>query len=198
MLLLSAFLGQLFVPGISWTQNGMWVSAYYAGWMQGSGPDKLPATMIDFGGVTQIIHFSIIPNLDGTIDDQSNSMGAGPASEIVQAGHAAGKKVLVSVGGSDTETKYVSATSTAHRATFIANLLSRVSARSYDGIDIDWEPIADSDTAQFAAFVSDLRSAMTNQNPALVLTAAVGWEPAFFARIAGKFDQINLMTYDMS
>ena len=48
-------------------QDDVWVSAYYAGWMQGGWNEGyLSADEIDFDAVTHIIHFSIMPNRDGS------------------------------------------------------------------------------------------------------------------------------------
>ena len=50
-------------------QSDVWVSAYYAGWMQGCGYGKhLPADQIDFDALTHVLHFSIMPNRDGSIE----------------------------------------------------------------------------------------------------------------------------------
>ena len=42
---------------LSAQQNGMWVTAYYAGWMQGQEDDGyLTSKNIDFSAITQVIH----------------------------------------------------------------------------------------------------------------------------------------------
>jgi chitinase len=66
----------------------------------------------------------------------------------------------------------------------------------YDGIDLDMEPIPDGD--DFEAFVPALKAAMIEANPdALLAIAALGCSPAI-AAVEESFDQINVMTYDMS
>jgi len=50
-------------------QSDIWVSGYYAGWMQGCGGDGyLRSDQIDFGALTHVIHFSLMPNPDGSLD----------------------------------------------------------------------------------------------------------------------------------
>ena len=51
-------------------------------------------------------------------------------------------------------------TSSANRGAFITNLVNLMSARGYDGIDIDWEPLDSGDANQFTNFVNGLRAAL--------------------------------------
>ena len=46
----------------------LWVTAYYAGWNQA----YLPPSQIDFGAVTHVIHFSLVPNSDGSLNTNAN------------------------------------------------------------------------------------------------------------------------------
>jgi len=81
-------------------------------------------------------------------------------------------------------------------------------ARGYDGIDLDWEPLPSTDFAQFTNLVNSLRTALNGFSPPKLLTAAVGAYPPYgdsptgqytlFAALQAKFDQINVMTYDLS
>jgi len=88
--------------------------------------------------------------------------------------------------------------SDAVRPTFLRNLLLLVMARGYDGVDIDMEPIQDSDIPAYTSFIEELRKALNDVKPGMALTAAVEWEPQLFASLQSQFDQINIMTYVMS
>src|SRR5882757_108941 len=46
----------------------LWCTGYYPGWEQGA----LPASTIDYAALTHIIHFSIVPNSDGTLNTSDN------------------------------------------------------------------------------------------------------------------------------
>jgi len=70
--------------------------------------------------------------------------------------------------------------------------------RGYDGIDFDWEPITPSSAARIKTFISELRAELDKITPRPMLTAAAVWEPSLFARLQDKFDQINIMTYDLA
>jgi chitinase len=138
----------------------------------------------------------VIPNTNGTLNTSANSISTANSSNIVKSVHAAGKKVLISVAGS--ATTFVPATSSNYLQTFTANLVNIMTNRGYDGIDIDWEPINSSDTNQFVTFITTLRTKMDAISPRPLLTAAVATQPATIGSLQSKFDQINIMTYDMS
>lgn len=172
----------------------LWSSAYYAGWMQG----QVPASRIDFGAVTHVIHFSVVPNNNGSLNSTVHSLSLANSSDLLTRAHTAGRKVLISVGGADTQAAFQSATAPANAPFFISNLVQFASSRGYDGIDIDWEPLDASDAPQFTTFVHSLRSALNSIQPRPILTAATASQPALFASLKDQFDQINLMTYDLS
>ena len=174
-------------------QQQPWVSAYYAGWMQ----SYLPPSAIDYGAVTHIMHFSIYPSGGAGVGWTDNGITSGASTAIIQAAHAAGKKVIVTCGGWGEAEGFVTATNATNRAAFITNLVTFVVNRGYDGLDIDWEPITSS--SQFRLFIPELRAALDAAKPGLLLTiAAMDGDAADIAAVQGSFDQINIMTYDMS
>ena len=175
-------------------QRSIWSTAYYAGWMQG----YLTPQNIDYGAVTHIIHFALVPQADGTLNETPNAVTAANASALVIPAHAAGKKVIISVGGWGSGNLFLGATSTTNRPVFIANLVNLMKNRAYDGIDVDWEPINPSDAPQFTAFITELRAALDAITPRPLLTVAAAWEPSIIAQVSSKFDQVNIMTYDLS
>ncbi len=175
----------------------LWCTAYYPGWEQGA----MPASSMDFSAVTHIIHFSLVPNSNATLDSSANSISSANSADIVSHAHAAGKKVLICVGGADSQAGFQGATTAANRGTFITNLVNFMSSRGYDGIDIDWEALDPSDANQYTNFVNGLRTALNTINPRPLLTAAIAsppTPPSLIASVQAQFDQINLMTYDLS
>ncbi len=177
-----------------------WVTAYYPVWHQQDGtflPDK-----IDFTGFSHLIHFSVIPKADGTIDEApakpNSTITPAQSASVIGAAHAAGRKVLLCVGGAETAPLFRPVLVDAVRPRFITSLVNMAVARGYDGLDIDMEPIIDADAPLYTKFIQELRTRMTAVRPGLLLTAATAWEPTLFARLQGQFDQINLMTYDLS
>lgn len=180
-------------------QSDIWVTAYYAGWSQGwFNNGVLPAEEIDYEAVTHIIHFALFPRADGTFDSDVNSIRSTNSYELITRAHAAGKKVLISIGGWGTDVAFRGATSPTNLPGFIENLVNFMMARGYDGIDLDWEVLESADLPQYTLFVQQLRARLDRITPRPLLTAAVVWQPGVFALLADKFDQINIMTYDMS
>ena len=104
--------------------------------------------------------------------------------------------MLISVGGAYTEPGFVGATSSENLNKFVYNLVGFMVQRKYDGIDIDWEPINPQDYEQFKIFVSTLRGVI-GQHYLLTTTAVQGYGP-LMASMQNYFDQINIMTYDLS
>jgi chitinase len=182
----------------------LWVTAYYAGWNQA----YLPPSQIDFGAVSHVIHFSLVPNSDGSLNADANVITPAYSSNLVAHAHAAGRKVLICVGGASSQTGFQGAASAAKRSTFISNLVNFMSTYGYDGIDLDWEPLPVSDSNGFTNLVNGLRSALNAFSPAKLLTAAAGaYSPSgdppnsqypMFASLQNQFDQINVMTYDLA
>ena len=168
----------------------------------------MPASNIDFSSLTHIIHFAVVPNGDGTLDTQANSLSVANSSDVVAHAHAAGRKVILCVGGGDTETLFQGATSAANLPKFINSLTNLMATRGYDGLDLDWEPLPAADAQQYTNLVNGLRAALDSFPQRKLLTAAVGAYPPYgdsataqyllFAGLQNKFDQINIMTYDLS
>ena len=168
----------------------------------------MPPTNIDFTALTHVIHFSLIPGSGGTLNSTANSISIANSADIISRAHAAGVKVLICVGGASTETEFQGATSAANLPTFIDNLTNFMAARGYDGVDIDWEPLPRTDFQQYTNLINGLRSALNVFPQHKLLTAAAGAYPSFgdpanseylmFAGVQNQFDQINIMTYDLS
>lgn len=191
--------GFLLVALIVMTSNApaQWATAYYAGWQQGyNNTGYLPAQNVDYSAVTHIIHFALVPQSNGTLDDQSNSVTAYNANALVTAAHAAGKKVLICVGGWNSDGGFEGATSSSNLNTFVNNLINLMKSRGYDGIDIDWEPM--NNIPQWKALITALRNAMNSISPRPLLTTANGGEADQYLDVISSLDQLNYMSYDMS
>ncbi len=174
-------------------QSRPWVSAYYAGWQQ----SYYPPSAIDFGAMTHILHFSVEPTSGGNISGTGNGINATTASQLITPAHAAGVKVLLTIGGAGTDGGFINNTTAATLPTFVSNLVTFAVNNGYDGIDVDWEDI--SNGTRFDSFVSALRAKMDSVRPGMLLTCAYqdGYEN-IVANVQSCFNQINIMTYDMA
>ncbi|HWV98861.1 MAG TPA: glycoside hydrolase family 18 protein [Candidatus Acidoferrum sp.] len=198
--LLSSPLCFLPVPG----RAALWTTGYYPGYHQAS----FPPPAIDFTALTHIIHFSVLPNSDGSLNTSANGLTPAYSAALLTAAHSTGRKVLICVGGAGSQTGFQGATTPANRATFVNNLTNFMAVYGYDGVDIDWEPMPATDFNQFTNLVNALRSALNAFPAQKLLTVAAQAYPVYgdpissdytmFASLQNQFDQINIMTYDLA
>ena len=172
----------------------LWLTGYYAGWMQ----DAVPPAALDLAAVTHVIHFSLVPHADGSLDAAENGLDAAHVRAAVAAVHGAHRKVLVSVGGAGTRAAFAAAWTPSVRPTFVANIARFVAANGYDGADLDVEPLQASDAANFQALARELHAALRAHDAAALMTAAVGDAGAAYVPVQALFDQLNVMDYDTS
>ena len=185
-------------------QAGLWQTGYYPGWEQFS----MPASNIDFTALTHVIHFSVVPNSDGTLNSSVNGITPANSADLVTRGHAAGVKVLICAGGADSAIPFRAASSAANLPVFINNLTNFMATYGYDGVDLDWEPLPAADAQSYTNLVNGLRAALNGFSQHKLLTVAAGAYPPYgdpvnagylmFAALQSQFDQINIMTYDLS
>ena len=160
----------------------------------GMTPDK-----IDFSAITHLVHFSVVPNADGTVPETITSA---QSADVITRAHKSGVKVLICLGGASSGPAISRAIAPGTRAVFVRNLVQFVSVRGYDGIDVDMEPITPADEPNFVAFIHALRTAMKAADPKWLLTIPASGEPGdqpkLCAELQSDFDQINIQTYDLS
>lgn len=169
-----------------------WVDAYYPYWQQSVlAPDK-----IEMHGVSDLIYFALLPLPDGTID----ATHLRESAAVVTVAHNAHAKAIISVGGEGSVSGFRGAVSPENVVAFVANIVDWVTANGFDGVDIDFEPLEESDAANYRAFCDDLRIAMNLSGRKMVLFAVPtpGTDPAILKPIMDDFDQINIQTYRLS
>ncbi|HSE13196.1 MAG TPA: glycoside hydrolase family 18 protein [Rudaea sp.] len=180
----------------------VWVMGYHVGYQSG----MYPTADVDFAALSHVIIGPVTPNTNGTVNtsfDITDVDGPIWAAGVAAAAHNANRKALLMIGGAGSITGWQGAASNTNRAGFVTNLLTTMDAIGADGLDLDWEPLASADYANFSALAQALRTA----RPTMTLTVPVGWvnsnfqTPAtadpFFGTIAPLFDRIDIMSYDM-
>jgi len=149
--------------------------------------------------ITHLVFFALAPTSTGGLTDTDGNITTN-ATAVRTVAHNASKKVLICIGGGGTAPNFRSAITPANRATFVSNIVNWVTSHSYDGVDIDMEPMVSTDSTNYQAFIVALRSALNSAGTGLLLTSAVeptGF-PSIFNGVKSSFDQINIMTYDLS
>src|SRR5665213_2439125 len=190
---LGFFLGSFFLLAPI-ARADLWCTAYYPGYEQAA----MPPSAIDFTAITHLIHFAITPNDDGTLDTTANGISPTYTAAAVAQAHAANKKILICIGGAGSS--FESAASSPYVGALVMNLTNFIATSGYDGIDVDWEPLPDGDATIFTNFVTQLRAALNGFSSHKLLTIAVwsGTTPAIIVSVKNVFNQINIMTYDLS
>ena len=87
--------GSILSLSIAASRADIWRTGYYPGYHQGT----MPASNIDFVAITHVIHFSLVPRTDGSLDSTANVITPAYSQDVVSRAHAAGRKVLICVGG---------------------------------------------------------------------------------------------------
>ncbi|GLB33930.1 putative glyco 18 [Lyophyllum shimeji] len=185
------------------------VMAYYPDW---AGP-SYPPENIDFSRFDWIDFAFALPT---EAHDIAWDTGEAPdlLRRLVAAGHAAGTKIKLSVGGW-TGSKYFSqAVATPdNRYQFASNILSVYRNFSLDGIDLDWEypgrqgaegnEIDPQDSNNFLLFLHCLRSVLpigariTAAAQTVPFTDSSGQPTKDVSQFAGVLDWLLLMNYDL-
>ena len=170
-----------------------WVTAYFAGWAKWNAtPVDIP--QIDFMCATHWIFFTMAPTGSGAFDGTGSGIDDSRHRQFVNAVHAAGKKAIIGTGGWGADYTGV----VTNRTTSINYLTNLMQTYGYDGVDVDWEPVPSGQYSNFSTWVRDLKAAMKQVKSDAVLTAACFSFDQAIVSNQQHFDQINLMTYDMS
>jgi len=184
--------------------------AYYPYWNSNYRSDK-----IQYSKLTHICHAFAEPNADGTL-----YLDPGPPAllepALITNAHAAGVKVLISIGGASSAGQPPDSTfrtisqSAALRTAFANNIASFCSTYGYDGVDIDWEmpgamdptdPGA-ADSANFDLMIQAIRTAFNSTNSSWLISIATSsdnWGAQWldYPTLNNYVDFYNDMTYDM-
>lgn len=178
-----------------------WVSAYYVGYQR----EMLPPAEIDWSTLTHLMVGRIKPTASGGVIadfDIDAIQGPALARELAMRAHAADRKAMLMLGGAGEHDGFVGAAAPANRAAFVSALLQLTDDLGYDGIDVDWEPIEPADRAPLLALLDDLRTA----RPSMLITIPINWVSInalsdvdeYYAQVAARVDQMNIMSYDMA
>jgi hypothetical protein len=161
---------------------------YYPGYVQ----NDLPPTQIDYTAASHIMHFAFSPTMTGTLCTCDMQSLAYPAAAI-RAAHAAGKQIIVVIGGKGRGANFVAATSAANLAVLVKSIVTLTTMYGYDGVDIDWEESVTQ--APYVALLQGLRTAL---GPDAFLSIDVDpgqHPPAIVAAAEPYVTLINDMTY---
>ncbi|HEY4103579.1 MAG TPA: glycoside hydrolase family 18 protein [Polyangiaceae bacterium] len=168
------------------------ILGYSASWADGSYPPRA----YDYGSLTHIARSFLAPHADGRLTWSNDFWNP----ELEQNAHARGVKLLASIGGSaENANEWLGmARDPAAEKRFFDALEAQLNEHHYDGVDIDWEPSAqtDADQATYTEFMRALRQRFPHFVISTALPASEWWgKHISWPEIAQSVDFINLMTY---
>jgi len=178
------------------TQAAELVVGYYPSWIRYT----TPADKIRYQDVTTIAHAFIWPRADGSLEMYGDLL----YPELMTMAHAAGVKVVVSIGGwGQCDGFAPMAANTATRKLFISNLVAFLQKNAYDGADLDWEyPNGSVERNNFTLLANEIRKAFDEVNRAWTISFVVPSgsysESSFnFTALRDLVNWIGCMTYDL-
>ena len=161
--------------------------------------DKVP-----YEKLTHVLWSFITPNTDGTLrGDAADDPSA--LDSMVTLAHAAGTKVIVSLGGGGQSENFVPvASNDALRGKFISNLVQFVATHNLDGLDMDWEweynPVPEADTIAYNKLLTELREALPKDKSLSAALPCSRYYGKWFTPevLIKNLDWFGFMTYDMT
>ncbi|MEZ6189881.1 MAG: glycoside hydrolase family 18 protein [Phycisphaerales bacterium] len=170
--------------------------AYLPAWVD-STPDQVPLDKL-----THICHAFIKADTQGHLIPER----AMPNRPLIDAAHKHGVKVLISVGGSESDAFLAPvAADPAKLDLFVHELIDYVKSNDYDGIDLDWEfPNSEASAQGLIRMIALLRQSIDKLEADTardyLLTRAVGgaWAYTYIPTevFRDNFDFLNVMCYD--
>jgi hypothetical protein len=168
-----------------------WSLAYYPGWDQ----DKFPPDSVNWKAFTHVAHFTLFPNVDGSLDMTYCQLSDAHARAAVAEAHKHGVKIVICIGGAEVKDRFKGATAPENIHKFVKNLMDFMREYGYDGIDTDWEE--NYDDVKMLAWHKELRDSI-NTVPGKSLTiAGGGYFAAHCAFVHPYVDFLNTMSYDI-
>jgi chitinase len=172
---------------------------YYTAWSKYNTP-PYSAAQIPYAKLTHIAHAFLLlsPAADGTIEIPAGTL----EPDLLTKAHAAGVKVLISIGGGDgiegPRFNKMAESETA-RQNFVTNVYNFLLEYGYDGVDIDWEIPNARDRSDCTTLMQELRNGLPS--PWLISMAVPSdprsWGQGFdIPSLAPLVDFMNVMTYD--
>lgn len=171
------------------------VLGYSAAWTDA----QYPPAEYDYGSLTHIARSFLQPHADGHVTASADFWN----QDLERLAKQHGIKLLASVGGAAPDAAHwlTMARSAPARARFFDELGALITDHHYDGVDIDWEPSAQTDADQQT--FTELMVALRQRFPGWVISNALGtgaWNDKHISwkQVADSVDFINLMTYAFS
>ena len=192
----------------AWAQNTSASSkrllGYYPEWSKYNNPPYVySAAQVPYNELTHIAHAFLLldAKADGTLDMPQGFI----EPDLISNAHAAGVKVLVSIGGGgggQGARFNKMAKVEANRQAFAKNVHAFLTQYGYDGVDIDWEIPNAKDMSDCTTLMQELRNALPAGQWLISMATPSdprSWGQGFdIPALAPIVDFMNVMTYDFT
>jgi len=164
---------------------------------------------LDYSTLSTIAYFGVDLNTDGSLNKSSNGWSGWVSStmtSVINGAHAHGTRVVLTVqsfawdsAGTAAQTAVLS--SPAASLTAAQQIAAEVGRRGADGVDLDFEPIAPGQSANYIAFVRTLRAQLDLVQPGYELTFCATGRPTTYdlanLLAPGAADAVFIMGYNL-
>ena len=164
---------------------------------------------LDYSTLSTIAYFGVDLNTDGTLNKTSNGWNGWVSStmtSVINAAHAQGTRVVLTIqsfaydsGGAAAQTAVLSSPTAS--LTAAQQIVAEVIRRGADGVDLDFEPIAPGQSANYVAFVRSLRAQLDAVHPGYELTFCATGRPTTYdlanLLAPGAADAVFIMGYNL-
>lgn len=160
-------------------------------------------TDINYDLYTHLCHAFVVADKDGNLIPQKNV----PSEQLASEAHAAGVKVLLSLGGWGWDEQFAAMSlDPAAEDRYVKSVMDLIDKYDYDGIDLDWEyPDTNIEIVGFERLARRFRKQLDQlgekKKQPMLLTMAAAAHPTTLEWLKKDFlletmDWINVMTYD--
>lgn len=157
--------------------------------------DELPPDQIRYDKLTDIIFFSVYPDVDGNLlVTRLNQEDPNATTDLIRLAHENNVNVSLCVGGANTGSENFGTVvaDPIKRAIMINQLVDFTLDNGFDGINLDWEPITDPDN--YALFISELKTAMEPNSLELSVDVYLQSD-GIKSEVFDLIDQLHIMAY---
>jgi glycosyl hydrolase family 18 (putative chitinase) len=161
----------------------------------------------DLRHVTTLAYFGVDIARDGSIMQKGNGWvgyQSQDLADLISRAHRAGIRVVLTIKAFSNETIHAVATDPAAGAALARNVIAAAKAKSFDGVNIDFEGTGSADRTVFAVLARSLSAALHVAEPTWQVTldsyvSSAEDSNGFFdiAAIAPAVDSFFIMGYDM-
>src|ERR1035437_5423965 len=166
-------------------------------------------TTLNYDTISTIAYFGVDLNGDGTLNNSSNGWNGWDSSamtSVISDAHAHGTRVVLSVesfawdsGGAATQSAVLGNPTVSQAAA--QAIAAEVGRRGADGVNLDFEPIASGQIANFVTFTRLVRSELDKVHPGYELTFCATGAPGTYdlpnLLAPGAADAVFIMGYDL-